>query len=264
MYAGDRQRGGRRPGPPGRRDRPTRGSGHLVCPSCKLSSHAHLIFPWHQAHDALAEAARGDAKIGTTLKGIGPAYADKARRSRPAGRRPARPGARSASRFARWRRSSREQLVAPRRRTARRRRARPTRTPARSAPTARAVRRRTPSTCCTTRSTAASTCCSKAPRRRSSISTTARIPYVTSSNPTAGGACTGTGLGPRLITRGRRDHQGVLHPGRCRSVPVRGLSAPPARRWPRSATSSARSPAAGGAPAGSTRSCCAMPCGSTA
>ena len=45
-----------------------------------VSSHAHLIFPWHQAWDALDEAGRGDAKIGTTLKGIGPAYADKARR----------------------------------------------------------------------------------------------------------------------------------------------------------------------------------------
>ena len=38
------------------------------------------MFPWHQAHDAIAEAVRGDDKIGTTLKGIGPAYADKARR----------------------------------------------------------------------------------------------------------------------------------------------------------------------------------------
>lgn len=46
----------------------------------KVSSLAHLIFPWHQVHDAIAEAMRGDDKIGTTLKGIGPAYADKARR----------------------------------------------------------------------------------------------------------------------------------------------------------------------------------------
>ncbi len=52
----------------------------ISCARLKLSSHAHLIFPWHQAHDAMAEAALGDAKIGTTLKGIGPAYADKARR----------------------------------------------------------------------------------------------------------------------------------------------------------------------------------------
>ena len=52
----------------------------ISCERLLVSSHAHLIFPWHQAWDALAEAGRGDDKIGTTLKGIGPAYADKARR----------------------------------------------------------------------------------------------------------------------------------------------------------------------------------------
>ena len=52
----------------------------IDCSRLVLSSHAHLIFPWHQVQDALAEAVRGAAKIGTTLKGIGPAYADKARR----------------------------------------------------------------------------------------------------------------------------------------------------------------------------------------
>ncbi len=52
----------------------------ISCTALKVSSRAHLIFPWHQSHDAIAEAMRGDDKIGTTLKGIGPAYADKARR----------------------------------------------------------------------------------------------------------------------------------------------------------------------------------------
>ena len=52
----------------------------VSCDRLVVSSHAHLIFPWHQAWDALSEQGRGDAKIGTTLKGIGPAYADKARR----------------------------------------------------------------------------------------------------------------------------------------------------------------------------------------
>lgn len=47
----------------------------------KVSSLAHLIFPWHQAMDAAQEAARGDLKIGTTLKGIGPAYVDKVKRA---------------------------------------------------------------------------------------------------------------------------------------------------------------------------------------
>ncbi len=50
------------------------------CDSLKVSSRAHLIFPWHQSHDAISEAMRGDDKLGTTLRGIGPAYADKSRR----------------------------------------------------------------------------------------------------------------------------------------------------------------------------------------
>jgi adenylosuccinate synthase len=52
----------------------------VSCADLQVSSRAHLIFPWHQEHDAIAEAVRGDDKIGTTLKGIGPSYADKARR----------------------------------------------------------------------------------------------------------------------------------------------------------------------------------------
>ena len=52
----------------------------VSCEKLKVSTRAHLIFPWHQRHDALAEEGRGENKIGTTLKGIGPAYADKARR----------------------------------------------------------------------------------------------------------------------------------------------------------------------------------------
>ncbi|MEY3805552.1 MAG: adenylosuccinate synthetase [Actinomycetota bacterium] len=47
----------------------------------KVSSLAHLIFPWHQSMDAALESQRGESKIGTTLKGIGPAYVDKVRRS---------------------------------------------------------------------------------------------------------------------------------------------------------------------------------------
>lgn len=42
-----------------------------------LSSKAHLISPAHIALDAAQEKARGDKKLGTTLRGIGPAYLDK-------------------------------------------------------------------------------------------------------------------------------------------------------------------------------------------
>ncbi len=46
----------------------------------RVSSAAHLIMPWHIALDAAQEAARGGSRIGTTGRGIGPAYADKAAR----------------------------------------------------------------------------------------------------------------------------------------------------------------------------------------
>jgi adenylosuccinate synthase len=42
-----------------------------------LSDRAHLIFPYHREMDKAAETARGTAKIGTTSRGIGPAYEDK-------------------------------------------------------------------------------------------------------------------------------------------------------------------------------------------
>ena len=42
-----------------------------------LSNRAHLIFPYHREMDKASEAALGAAKIGTTSRGIGPAYEDK-------------------------------------------------------------------------------------------------------------------------------------------------------------------------------------------
>src|SRR4030088_2184890 len=48
---------------------------HLV-----ISDRAHLIMPWHPILDKLEEEQRGDDRLGTTWRGIGPAYADKIRR----------------------------------------------------------------------------------------------------------------------------------------------------------------------------------------
>ena len=42
-----------------------------------ISRRAHLILPSHRLLDAAYEMAKGDEKIGSTLKGIGPAYTDK-------------------------------------------------------------------------------------------------------------------------------------------------------------------------------------------
>ncbi len=46
-----------------------------------LSLKAHLIMPTHKLLDAAHEASLGDARIGSTLRGIGPAYTDKASRN---------------------------------------------------------------------------------------------------------------------------------------------------------------------------------------
>ncbi len=45
-----------------------------------LSDHAHVVMPYHVRLDQLEEIARGDNAIGTTGRGIGPAYMDKAAR----------------------------------------------------------------------------------------------------------------------------------------------------------------------------------------
>ncbi|KAA0224573.1 MAG: adenylosuccinate synthase [Armatimonadetes bacterium] len=74
------------------------GAGMVVCPKAFLdelettkqkspelgriliSSAAHVVFPYHRTLDALEEENRGEGKIGTTSRGIGPAYQDKVAR----------------------------------------------------------------------------------------------------------------------------------------------------------------------------------------
>jgi adenylosuccinate synthase len=46
----------------------------------KISDRAHVIMPYHKKLDQLSEDSRGDNKIGTTMRGIGPAYMDKSER----------------------------------------------------------------------------------------------------------------------------------------------------------------------------------------
>jgi adenylosuccinate synthase len=48
-----------------------------VGPRLVVSDKAHLILPYHRDLDLLSEARRGERKIGTTSRGIGPAYEDK-------------------------------------------------------------------------------------------------------------------------------------------------------------------------------------------
>src|ERR1700712_4236101 len=49
--------------------------------SLYISERAHLILPTHRALDKASELAKGNEKIGSTLKGIGPAYMDKTGRN---------------------------------------------------------------------------------------------------------------------------------------------------------------------------------------
>jgi adenylosuccinate synthase len=55
-------------------------SGISVKDSLFVSNLAHLVLPYHKAQDNASEASMGKGKIGTTGRGIGPAYADKANR----------------------------------------------------------------------------------------------------------------------------------------------------------------------------------------
>jgi len=58
-----------------------RARGVKVGKNLLISDAAHLVFPYHRALDEQREALKGGGKIGTTKRGIGPAYADKASRT---------------------------------------------------------------------------------------------------------------------------------------------------------------------------------------
>jgi drug/metabolite transporter (DMT)-like permease len=135
-----------------------------------ISANAHLIMPWHKELDKLTERWLGRQRIGTTGRGIGPTYADKAARlgirvqdlldpgSWP---RRSRPCCASATRC--WPRSTTGCPWTPRRSS----RSTP--------PTPRPCGPGSPTPPCTsgTPSARASRCCSRAPRPPCSTSTTA-------------------------------------------------------------------------------------------
>ena len=55
----------------------TEAAGGFVKENLRISYKAHLILPTHKILDAASEAAKGELKIGSTLRGIGPTYRDK-------------------------------------------------------------------------------------------------------------------------------------------------------------------------------------------
>lgn len=55
--------------------------GVVVTPeNLQISETAHVVFPWHRELDAQREVRKGNGRIGTTKRGIGPTYGDKAAR----------------------------------------------------------------------------------------------------------------------------------------------------------------------------------------
>src|SRR3546814_2346468 len=59
---------------------PMREARGLNCDKLRLSGNAHLFCPYDQTLDRITERWLGRNKLGTTKRGIGPAYADKAAR----------------------------------------------------------------------------------------------------------------------------------------------------------------------------------------
>jgi adenylosuccinate synthase len=169
------------------------------CARLKLSSSAHLILPYHQLLDRLTERHLGKNKLGTTKRGIGPAYADKA----------ARVGLRVQDLYDPKIFHQKLELVLK----------------DRGQLLARVYNQLPP----TVDEIAARYLDDLAPRIEQYVADTVNLvhdaldvgqhvlfegaqatfldldhgtyPYVTSSNPVAGGACTGAGVGPRYIDR---------------------------------------------------------------
>lgn len=52
----------------------------VSCENLRIDPRAHIIMPWHIEIDGLSEQLRGKSEIGTTRRGIGPCYMDKAER----------------------------------------------------------------------------------------------------------------------------------------------------------------------------------------
>ena len=65
--------------------------GHRRVPQVRVSRSAHVIMPYHVALDRANETRLGGAKVGTTGRGIGPAYGDRAWRARAPDGGPLRP-----------------------------------------------------------------------------------------------------------------------------------------------------------------------------
>jgi len=162
-----------------------------------VSDAAHMVFPYHKALDAAREQLKGRSKIGTTLRGIGPAYGDKIARS----------GLRmgsilNAKRF----KEQLEQAVRDNNTLLRSLGAKPLPLKRTVDGVLKAVRRLKPFVVNTVQLLHEAVAAKKRILFEGAQGTFLDIdhgtyPYVTSSNTTAGGMCTGSGVPPTMIDR---------------------------------------------------------------
>lgn len=174
-----------------------------------VSTRAHLITPAHIALDAAAETARGAGAIGTTLRGIGPAYLDKTARLGVRAGEMASAEAFAAALRAAFERANRALAAQG---------AAEVDAPAAVSACLAAAERLRPYLCDTSMylndrlRAGAHVLCEGAQGTFLDLDH-GDYPYVTSSSPTAGGALTGLGIGPRQVER-------VLGVAKCYSTRV--------------------------------------------
>ncbi|MFA5205418.1 MAG: adenylosuccinate synthase [Lentisphaeria bacterium] len=160
-----------------------------------VSDRCHLVFPYHSCLDGLSEAQLGKAKIGTTKRGIGPAYADKINRCGARGSDLVQP-ARLEARFRRQAAVANELL---------KRAGQPAFDADAEWPRIRAAAAAlAPMVTDTTLRLHAALDAGRRVLFEGAQGTWLDVdfgtyPYVTSSNTTSGGACTGTGVPPCAI-----------------------------------------------------------------
>ena len=222
----------------------------------RVSDRAHVILPYHKLMDRALEALRGDASLGTTSRGIGPAYADKYTRDgirvadllRPDELRPTLLR-NIASRNEILVRAGLEPLD-----------------PQQTLDDTLAVGRRLePYIADTVRELYDAWKAGKRILLEGAQGFALDVdqgsyPYVTSSSTGVNGVGPGTGLPPKAVDQGARHRQGLHDARRRRARSRRTTSGPPASTWARAARSSAPRRAASGSAAGSTPSSRGRPC----
>ncbi len=191
----------------------------------RISGNAHLVMPWHRIIDAQSEVQLGPLQIGTTKRGIGPAYADKASRI----------GIRVQDLLDRniLREKVEAALALKNEQLERIYGLEPLDGAELLADLGRFAHRLEPYIADTAKLLDDALRAGRPVLFEGAQGTLLDLdhgtyPFVTSSNPVAGGACTGSGIGPTRITSRDRRRQGVPDPRRVGPVPERGR--PRARR----------------------------------